>query len=345
MASSNHTELQTPSDAPFFVQHLQKNLWPYIDASNIEDGLLEAIERLNSQVKHQDLSARTVRPRHQKPPRQQYVPSYTSLSRKPRSRHVEDSSKAVTWKEILIASMTRFKSRSVNGEPDQNILWTAVKRRTMKPRFTQTMWISITGLQKAQYEHPGFMRDPEGNGKLLLSKDRRHILDWPQLPTVLSSKLKIWAPGKYQSRLNPHIKLEDQFEWNPKDDDDDQEPLPADVEVIIKENGIKDTQERSYTPQPWIRDAIESVMPQTGVLQPYAYQLILVRHSTAVWFSRMADTLQLFLATITATCLLPVQKIIHPRTSISLTHLRTRRHSGSKHRYLLSKSPFGSFMA
>ena len=31
-----------------------------------------------------------------------------------------------------------------------------------------------------------------------------------------------------------------------------------------------------------IRDAIESVMPQTGVLQPYAYQLILVRHSTAV---------------------------------------------------------------
>ncbi len=79
------------------------------------------------------------------------------------------------------------------------------------------------------------MRDPEGNGKLLLSKDRRHILDWPQLPTVLSSKLKIWAPGKYQSRLNPHIKLEDQFEWNPKDDDDDQEPLPADVEVIIKE--------------------------------------------------------------------------------------------------------------
>ncbi len=139
MASSNHTELQTPSDAPFFVQHLQKNLWPYIDASNIEDGLLEAIERLNSQVKHQDLSARTVRPRHQKPPRQQYVPSYTSLSRKPRSRHVEDSSKAVTWKEILIASMTRFKSRSVNGEPDQNILWTAVKRRTMKPRFTQTM--------------------------------------------------------------------------------------------------------------------------------------------------------------------------------------------------------------
>ena len=57
-------QLRTPSEAPFFVQHLQKNLWPYIDASNIEGGLLEAIERLNSEVKHQDLSARTVRPRH-----------------------------------------------------------------------------------------------------------------------------------------------------------------------------------------------------------------------------------------------------------------------------------------
>lgn len=137
--------------------------------------------------------------------------------------------------EILIASMTHSKSRSVNGEPDPNILWIAVNRWTMKPRFIKTMRISTTGLQKAQYEHPGFMRDPRGNGKLLLSKERRPILDWPQLPKVLSSKVKAWAPGKYQSPLNPHIKLEDQFESNPKDDGDDEQPLPAEVEVIIKD--------------------------------------------------------------------------------------------------------------
>lgn len=61
-----------------------------------------------------------------------------------------------------------------------------------------------------------------------------------------------------------------------------------------------------------------------GVLQPYAYQLILVRHSTAVGFCRMADTLQLFLATSIATCLLLRSENIHPRTSIYSTHLRTR---------------------
>ncbi|KAI4224093.1 MAG: hypothetical protein L6R36_004914 [Xanthoria steineri] len=185
--------------------------------------------------------------------------------------------------------MTHSKSRSVNGEPDPNILWIAVNRWTMKPRFIKTMRISTTGLQKAQYEHPGFMRDPRGNGKLLLSKERRPILDWPQLPKVLSSKVKAWAPGKYQSPLNPHIKLEDQFESNPKDDGDDEQPLPAEVEVIIKdERDQRHTRTilyptTSYTRQPlcsgaltWeikegtrgIRDAIESVMPQLVFCNP-----------------------------------------------------------------------------
>ncbi|KAI4249371.1 MAG: hypothetical protein L6R42_009024 [Xanthoria sp. 1 TBL-2021] len=63
------------------------------------------------------------------------------------------------------------------------------------------------GPKKGRFEHPGFMRDPN-DGKVLLSKERHPILDWPELPKVLSSQVE-GLLLEYWCRLNQHIKIED----------------------------------------------------------------------------------------------------------------------------------------
>lgn len=51
------------------------------------------------------------------------------------------------------------------------------------------------------------MRDPD-DGKVLLSQERHPILDWPELPKVLSSQVE-GLLLEYWCRLNQHIKIED----------------------------------------------------------------------------------------------------------------------------------------
>ncbi|KAL8757205.1 MAG: hypothetical protein Q9199_002390 [Rusavskia elegans] len=63
------------------------------------------------------------------------------------------------------------------------------------------------GPKKGRFEHPGFMRDPD-DGKVLLSNERHPILDWPELPKVLSSQVE-GLLLEYWCRLNQRIKIED----------------------------------------------------------------------------------------------------------------------------------------
>ncbi|KAL8655034.1 MAG: hypothetical protein Q9226_003201 [Calogaya cf. arnoldii] len=65
-----------------------------------------------------------------------------------------------------------------------------------------------TGPQKGQGIHPGYMRDPEHDDCILISKDGHPILNYPELPTVLRSQIE-GLLMEYWTRINPDTGLED----------------------------------------------------------------------------------------------------------------------------------------